>query len=78
MTNVVLTQKSENGVLPITRRKATRGKTMKIHGYWKGIASTILNKADRRHFLNMMIDAVMCEKEAKENSRRNRDTKDKE
>ena len=77
MAKTVLVESKEKLVDPITKRKASRGKHMNLHGYWKGIAATFVNKADRRHFLNMMIDAVMCEKEAKENARRNRNDKDK-
>lgn len=57
-----------------SRKKATRGKTVKLHKYWKGIASTILDKAERRHFLNMCIDAYVT---ADEFSRRRHSSSDK-
>lgn len=77
MQNATLVEAKNKGLVPITKKKATRGKHDTLHGYWKGIAATFVNKEDRRHFLNMMLDAVVSEKEAKENQRRSRDNKDK-
>jgi hypothetical protein len=48
-----------------SRRKATRGKHVALHKYWKGIAATFVDKAQRRQYLNMMLDATQSEVEAK-------------
>lgn len=53
---------------PITKRQATGGKIVKLHGYWKGIAEGIIDKADRRHYLNMMIDAIRTQADYSRNS----------
>lgn len=70
--------KEKAPVQPTTKRQATRGKHITLHGYWKGIAATFINKADRRHFINMMLDAVQSEKEAKENAKRAKTKKGEE
>mgnify|MGYP001767582603 CR=1 FL=1 len=57
-------------VPPMTKRQATRRKVVKLHKYWKGVASTILNKQDRRQYLNMILDATMSEHENKMKNRK--------
>lgn len=42
----------------ITKRQATGGKVINLHQTWKGIAECMMNKADRRHYINMMLDAT--------------------
>lgn len=64
---------SEKTTMPKTKRESTRGKVVKLHKYWKGIATTIQNKADRRHYLNMMLDATVSEHEAKMKKRKDKD-----
>ena len=39
----------------LTKRQATQGKKINLHKQYKGIATTIRDKADRRHYLNMML-----------------------
>ena len=71
---MALKDSKEIVIPPMTRKQASRGKAMKLHKYWKGIASTILNKTSRRQYLNMMIDATMAEHEAKMKKRKEKDT----
>jgi len=57
----------------ITKKQATRGKHVSLHKYWKGVAGNFLNKADRRHYLNLMLDAVSSEHEWKTAKRKSKD-----
>lgn len=58
---------------PTSKKKATRGKHINLHRYWKGIAATFIDKAARRAYLNMMIDATVSEHEAKTKKHREKD-----
>ena len=58
----------------LTHKRATRGKHVVLHKYWKGIAATILNKADRRHYMNMMLDATVTEITEKHKKRKDNNT----
>jgi hypothetical protein len=74
MSKTVLKDTKEKAALPsITRKQATRGKKVLLHGYWKGIASTIPDKASRRHYLNMMLDATVSEIESKNKKRKEKE-----
>lgn len=53
-------------VMILSKRAATRGKVVKLHKYWKGVAASIINKESRRQFLNLMLDATMTEIENKQ------------
>lgn len=59
----IIKETKEKTIQTKTKREATRGKAIRLHKYWKGIASTILDKSERRHFLNMMIDATVSAEE---------------
>ena len=69
-----LVQTKEKVGQPKTKRQATRGKIVRLHKYWKGVAA--LNHTDpqkRRHYLNMMLDATVSEIEEKNKRRKGKE-----
>lgn len=50
---------------PRTRREITRKLKVNLPTMNKRVAETIINKADRRHYINMCLDAIITEREMK-------------
>ena len=57
----------------MTKKRATKGKVVKLHKYWKGVAANILDKQSRRNYLNLMLDATVSEHEAKTRKTKEKD-----
>jgi hypothetical protein len=58
------------------KRKATRGKIVKLPSAMKAIAATIVDKGMRRQYLNMCLDAIQTDKENRDGARSRRNEKD--
>lgn len=74
----VLKESKEKSIPVMTKKQATRGKLVKLHKYWKGIASSIIDKKARRQYINMMLDATVSEIEAKNKKKKERETSGEE
>lgn len=81
MSNSILkdSTETEKKYQPKSTREITGGKVIKLHKYWKGIAARFIDKAQRRMYLNSMLDATIAEHDSKMNARKNKkDLIDKE
>ena len=56
-----------------TRKEASRGKAVKLHRYWKGIAARIVDPHARGQYIRMMIDATQSEIEHKNKKRKEKE-----
>jgi hypothetical protein len=56
-----------------TRKEASRGKTVKLHRYWKGIAAMIVDPHARGQYIRMMVDATQSEIEHKNKKRKEKE-----
>lgn len=50
---------------PMTKKRATQGKKVKVHKEFKGQIAMIMDKAVRRHILNMHLEMLATEDERK-------------
>ena len=48
---------------PMTKRRATQGKKLKVHKEFKGQLEFILDKSLRRHILNMHLEMLATEEQ---------------
>lgn len=71
-------QSESNLIKTMTKRQATRGKIVRLKTEAKAQAALITNRADRRHYLNLQLDAASVETEGKNAARSRQAAKDTE